>query len=232
MDRPLFLRGGVRGRIVTVNDSLKQMWQRAPVAMREFFRNDLRWSYALIGGLIVLGVVINIFLPHGWTIWPLFFAAGGMSMVHEAAERNGQGIPPLHVYAFIAAAIFIWVLLAAISSILNPFVMLLGLLALAYQVFKGYLQDRERNRLIEARRADGLCIHCGHPRVENQVFCDACGEEPDPANARLRRVASIVHTRKNTGHMRSVLSKQNPVTGARAREQALIARRRANRPRH
>ena len=86
----------------------------------------MRWSYWLIISLILVGIVANIVLSHGWTIWPFIFCVGFMSMVHEAAERNGQGVPPLHVYAFLLCVIAVWVFLTAILSVVNVFVLLCG----------------------------------------------------------------------------------------------------------
>src|SRR3989442_4467205 len=73
--------------------------------LREYFDYDIRWSYWLVGGLIALGIV-STFLPwsHGWIVWPFIFVVGFMSMVHEAAERNGQGVPPFHVYSLFVGA--------------------------------------------------------------------------------------------------------------------------------
>jgi hypothetical protein len=202
----------------------RQSWHRAPGTLRRFYEYDMRWSYYLIAGLIVLGAVASFFLPNGWTVWPFLFVAGAMSMVHEAADRNGQGIPPLHVYALVGGAMFLYVGIILIFSFFNPLVLLLGVFATAYQVAKGYLQDRERSRIIASRRAGGCCIHCGQPADPKLAFCGNCGEEPDPAGARLRRVSSIINTRKNVPRSRSILTKEAPSVGASRKERALLAR--------
>ena len=54
--------------------------------LREYFAYDLRWSYGLIAGAILIGIVAS-FLSHGWTVWPFVFIVCFMSTVHEAAQR-------------------------------------------------------------------------------------------------------------------------------------------------
>src|SRR5688500_7985991 len=54
---------------------------RVMMALQQFTRLDLRWSYLAIGVLVVVGAVLNLVLPHGWTVWPMIMAVGGMMMV-------------------------------------------------------------------------------------------------------------------------------------------------------
>src|SRR3954451_12292251 len=115
--------------------------------LRDFRRKDMRWSYGAVGILILIGVLSNIFFRHGWAIWPFCFAAGAMAMVHEAAERTGQGVPPLSVYACLVVILIIWAILAPIASLLHPIVLFIGYAVLAYQLLRGYTQQRERKRL-------------------------------------------------------------------------------------
>src|SRR3954462_7130823 len=106
--------------------------ERISSTFRDFGRKDLRWSYGAVVILIVIGVFSNIFFRHGWAIWPFCFAAGAMAMVHEAAERTGQGVPPLYVYGGIVAVLVIWAIFAAIASFLHPVVLFIGFGVLAY----------------------------------------------------------------------------------------------------
>jgi uncharacterized membrane protein len=200
---------------------------------REFARQDLRWSYILIAGMVLLGIIINFAVPKGWTVWPFLFIAGAMSLVHEAAERNGQGVPPFHVYGLLIGVVGGWIILSFLFSILNPFVILIGVVALGLQCLKGYMQERVRNEVIESRRAGGMCVHCGEPVADAKLgMCENCGQEPDPANMRLQRVASIVNQRKDPDRMRAALKQPTLANSAKSREQALVARRQArqNRP--
>ena len=130
-------------------------------ALREFSMHDLRWSHLLIGMMILIGAIVNLLLPHGWTVWPFVLAAGIMTMVHEAAERNGQGVPPLHAYAFFAGAVLTWVVLVSIFAVVNPFILVAGILGLGYHSARAYMKGRQRVLLIATRRAEGKCIHCG-----------------------------------------------------------------------
>src|SRR2546423_15275381 len=97
-----------------------------------------------MGLMVVGGAVMNLFLPHGWTVWPFVLAAAIMLFINEAADRNGQGIPPLKVYAFVGGAVVLWMSLVLIISALNPLVLLLGLSILGYHLAKGYIKTRQR----------------------------------------------------------------------------------------
>jgi hypothetical protein len=202
--------------------------EKAVGALKQFYQTDMRWSYWVIAGLVAIGIVASFF-KGGWALYPILFAAGVLSMIQEAADRNGQGVPPLYAYGFLIGIILLWVIVVLIFSFVHPVLVFIGMLVLAYQLARGYLQERERTKLIETRRAHGECIHCGFETEEKKGVCPNCGEEPDPTSARLRRVASIVHVRKNTPQARGVLGKGNPMSSVKQRENALIARRQANR---
>src|SRR5256885_16185989 len=117
--------------------------ERLSETLRDFQRKDLRWSYGAVAILILIGIFSNIFFRHGWAIWPFCFAAGAMAMVHEAAERTGQGVPPLYVYAGLVVVLIIWAILAAIASFLHPIVLFIGFAVLTYQLLRGYIQPPE-----------------------------------------------------------------------------------------
>jgi len=192
--------------------------------LRDFRRKDLRWSYGAVGILILIGVLSNIFFRHGWAVWPFCFAAGAMAMVHEAAERTGQGVPPLYVYAGVVIVMIVWAILAALASFLHPIVLFIGFVMLAYQLLRGFIQQRERKRLIEYRRDEDLCVRCGEPIDHTRATCAGCGNEPDPSQ--LKRIASVVKNRDDYTRSRSVLTPQRADATVKQREQALMARRR------
>ena len=199
--------------------------------LRQFYHQDMRYSYYVAAGLIVLGTILNIVLAHGWTVWPFVFIASLLSMIHETADRNGQGVPPLMVYALFIGGLALWVAVGFLFSLTNPLVLLIGAIAITYQCAKGYMQELQRTALIQHRRANQLCIHCGEPFKPNELECSNCGGEPNPEGARLNRVAAVVHNRKNTPKARSTIKGQSPTASAAAREQALIARHHAGQSR-
>jgi hypothetical protein len=200
---------------------------RLTSTLRMFGMRDLRWSYGAVGILIVVGVCSHIFLKHGWAVWPFCFAAGAIAMVHEAAERNGQGVPPLYVYGGVIALLVVWVILSVIASFFHPVVLFIGFAVLGYHLFRGYIQQRERKRLIEYRREEGLCVRCGEPTDPQKATCLNCGQEPDPAQ--LKRIASVVKNRDDYSRTRSVLTPQRATATASQREQQLLQRRRQKR---
>jgi hypothetical protein len=194
---------------------------------REFVQQDLRYSYYVAAGLILLGAIVNLTLAHGWTVWPFVFVASFMTMVHEAAERSGQGVPPLYVYAGFVSMLTLWVIGAVIFSALPPIVLLIGAIAIIYQCAKGYILQHQRSALVATRRANGLCVHCGEAFKVNQLECPNCGNEPNPEGIRLSRVSAVVSNRKNTARARSTIGRQSANAGVAQKEQALIARRHA-----
>jgi hypothetical protein len=197
----------------------------ARAAGREFTRQDLRWSYLVIGALVVVGGIINLVLPHGWTVWPFVAAVGVLLMVHEAADRNGQGVPPLHVYALVGVVLTTWLVVVMVLSVVNVAILLAGVIAVGFYGAQGYIRVRERERLIFQRRRDKLCIHCGHPINEEVAFCEDCGEEPDPLSTQLKRVASMTQNRRNVERARAVITPEPMTAGAKRREARLLASR-------
>jgi hypothetical protein len=198
---------------------------RVMVALQQFTRLDLRWSYLAVGALILVGALLNLVLPHGWTIWPIVAAVGGMMMVHEAAERNGQGVPPGHAYAFIFGALFTWLFVGMLLSAVNVFILVLGLIGVIVYSTHGYVEGRKREHLRGQRRQEGLCIHCGMRFNPSMEMCDHCGEEPDPLSTQLQRVAGVARNRRNVGRTRAVIKSESLTATAARKEQALLQKR-------
>lgn len=199
-------------------------------ATKRFWRTDMRWSYIASGILVVVGLITSFFLPHGWTVWPFVAVGGMMMMVHEAADRNGEGIPPLTVYAFFFGVITVWVIVMAILSVTNPLILILGISGLAFYCGREYIKQRERMKVIEKRRADGCCIYCGELADPNLGVCMNCGNDPDPATTQLARVASIVKGSNNAAHARAVIKGETTGQIATRKERALLAARSRNLP--
>jgi hypothetical protein len=192
--------------------------------LKEYVSYDLRLSYWIIGGLVLLGAAVSIWVPHGWAIWPAICVAGFLSMVNEAADRNGQGVPPFQVYASLVGLVVGWIVITLVFSMFNPIVLLIGAVALGYQCARAWVQERERNRLIEARRASGECVHCGQVVTNRNGVCEHCGNEPDPIGTRLRRVANIVNANKDASRARAAIAQPSTYQSASSKEQALIAK--------
>src|SRR2546421_670347 len=123
--------------------------------------------------------------------------------------------------------LIIWAILAAIASLLHPIVLFIGFAVLAYQLLRGFIQQRERKRLIDYRRDEDLCVRCGEPIDHTRATCFSCGQEPDPAQ--LKRIASVVKNRDDYTRNRSVLTPQRADATVKQREQALLQRRRERR---
>jgi hypothetical protein len=208
---------------------LKFDWQRIKPMLRqgwrEYKQRDMRWSYIAIGILIVCGVGVNLLFAHGWTVWPFVMAAGMLLMLHEAVDRNGQGVPPLYAYVLLGSGVSFWMLVVVILKAVNPIVLLLGFLGLCYYAALGYQKQLERARLIASRRAEGLCIHCGYPADPRMVYCASCGEEPDPDTSRLGRIAGSERSRADKARTRAALAPAPPKESAKLKEQALLARK-------
>ena len=203
----------------STKDRLKQ-------AVREWALLDLRLSHLIVAGAIVVGAFINLVFAHGWTIWPAVLAFGILTYMNEAVSRSGQGIPPYQVYGVFVAAGVVWFGAVLILMWVNPIILVIGLAAIVYRIVEAVIRQRERDRLIAVRRAKGLCLHCGEIYDPNAVFCDTCGEEPNPDSAILKRVAQIYRSQQDIGRTRAVLGRSATPATASSKEQALIARHR------
>ena len=197
--------------------------------LRSYVRTDMRWSYLAIFGMMVVGTLINVFMPHGWTVWPVVMMAGMMLLIHEAADRNGEGIPPIYVYGFFIGAMLTWFVLVTVLSIINPVILLIGMIALSYYCALGYIKQREHKKLVTQRRMAGQCIYCGQPADLDLAFCMHCGREPDPEDARLKRVINAPRSGADKQRTREALKPPPQAVAMRSKEQALIDRRRAAR---
>ena len=216
------------GRVHLVKERGKALRRRA---IRDYVRTDLRWSYLAILGMVIGGVVVNLLMPHGWTVWPFVMAAGMMMLIHEAAERNLGGVPPFQVYAFFIGAMACWFACIFIISRVNPVILLIGILVMCYYVALGYLKKLERKRIIMKRRMEGRCIFCGAIADYDMAYCANCGREPDPDDAQLKRVAYAPRSGNIKEKARSALKPASPTAVAKQKEQALIARRRTGQTR-
>jgi len=221
-----------RGLLRVESFAIAWRWLRdnSPGTAKAWSEYDLRWSYIAVAGMAVVGFVINLTLANGWTVWPMVGVAGMLVYVHEAAERNGQGVPPLHVYSFFGAVVGVWVVFTAVLSVVNPLVLALGVGALGYYSAKGVLRQREARRVVEERRAAGLCVHCGEAADPTQGVCLNCGEEPNPEVMQLQRVQAVVTKGADPGRMRAVLKQDNLSVSAKRKEAALVRDRQSRRP--
>ena len=192
-------------------------------ALRDAVSLDLRWSYLILVALAVAGAVANWILPHGWTAWPVVLAAGLLVVVNEAADRNGEGIPPLTVYAFFGGAVALWLGGMMLVSLFNPVVLLLGVGLLGYQCGRGYMRTRERRELMNRRRMAGECVHCGEPVVDGETYCNSCGELANPDGVRIS--ASTVRTKRDVARVRAAIKPVSDQAVAASKEQALLAKR-------
>ncbi len=194
--------------------------------LRAFSWADLRWTYLITAGLIVVAAAINIFstMRYGWTIWPLVPAIAAMVAVNEASDRHGQGVPPLEVYVFFVGAMIVWAIGVVLLNCINVFVQIMAFVALASYTFDGYRKHRARNALIMQRRQDGCCIHCGEPDQESNNYCEGCGEEPDPERLQLKRIEDVVRHGNRTGRARAILQPETHAQSAARKERELLAR--------
>jgi hypothetical protein len=198
--------------------------------LREFVELDLRRSYLVIGGMILIGIVVNIFVTKGWTVWPFIGAASVLVVISEAAQRNGQGVPPLQVYAFFFGAVGVWIVIVLVLSVLNPLIVIVAVAALGFYAAKGGLTEYQRRSKIEALRKAGRCIHCGELYDPKSEICENCGGEANPEDTRLSRVAAVARQNRNPAKARAALNQPAAGATARQKEQALLARARGRRP--
>jgi hypothetical protein len=194
--------------------------------LREYGQTGLRWSYVIVAVMAVLGAIVNLFLPHGWVIWPAVLAIGLMVMINEAASRNTQGVPPLVVYGWVIVALIIWVAMAVIFSAIFPILMIVGIPAMIGYAIYAYLKNRKRERLLNERREKGICIHCGLRLEAKLEDCPHCGKEQalEPWSL-LRRMQVRDRTTEDVARARDLLTPKPPTVAAKRKEEALLAQR-------
>jgi len=210
-----------------------KQWARGDLrrGLKEFVEHDLRVTYLAIGGLVVVGIIVNLLLPRGWTVWPFVLGAAIMLGINEMADRSGQGIPPLRIYLLFTGAVIGWIAVVLIISAFNPIVLLVGISILGYYWAKGYIKTRERKKLIIARRVAGCCIHCGQVIDPQYAYCQNCGEDPDPETSLLKRITTAPRGLGSADKARKALKPESIAASAARKEQALMARRRTKRTR-
>ena len=151
-------------------------------------------THLVIIGLVALGCIVNLFLPHGIVVWPFVFAVSILLLLNEASDRNEVGVPPLQAYALffgVLVVFFIFVLL--ISKAINPWLLILLSIGATWFVIRDWKQRRERNAEIDRLRALGLCVRCktkvgDDPNAE----CANCGLAANPERLRLFYLAKAV----------------------------------------
>ena len=198
----------------------RQFQQALVEELRSFRDKDLRWSYFVTAFFVLVGAIINWRVSHGWAVWPVVFAIGVITMFHEAADRNGQGVPPLHVYAFFIAAAATWLFGAMIVSAVGPVLMIIAPIPLLFIAIRGILRRIADTRLIADRRARKLCVYCGYPINPDNEYCDNCGQEPNPDPNKRPDIRERTAAQK--ARTRAALSRTSNAQTARANEQKLM----------
>lgn len=205
-------------------DELKQ---HLPKALRDFSQTGLRYSYFVVAVMVVLGAAVNFFLPHGWVVWPAVLAVGIMSMIHEAAERNNEGVPPFQAYSWFAGALAVWMAIALFLSAVGRVLFIVGLPVLVIYCVRTYLTHRKRARKIAERREKGVCVACGEPLDPRMgSYCVQCGhtDVEGDLHRRMREMISD-RTAEDVAHTRATLKPESPAAAARRKEQELLSRR-------
>jgi hypothetical protein len=208
-------------------EKLKQQYK---LIRSQFSSADLRWSYIVVALLVLVSIVINVILKEGWTIWPFTAEIVAVVVIHEIAERHGEGVAPIKAYVFAFGVLAAWLGVSILLSVTNPLIILLGMGALIYFCGRGYMRLQAKLEIINHRVNNGLCVHCGEPAHPDSGVCEHCGCDPNPSDSQLKRVQAYSSKNRNPAHMRAVLKQDSLSASAHKKEQALLARRRANRP--
>lgn len=214
-------------------DTWQKVKSRAGLYLSQFDETDLRWSYLIIGsGLLVCGAINWFFRDsHGWTVWPFAACIGIMVLINEAADRAGQGVPPLQVYGFFVGTMVVFFTTIIVLSAINPLIIIAGMGGLLYYTGRGYIEGRRREQFIAGRIAEGLCIHCGEPADYSAGYCESCFNDPNPSATQLSRVQAVARKGADPARMRATIRQESLGASASRKEQALLAKRRAGKPR-
>lgn len=202
--------------------------QRLPKVLRDYAQTGLRYSYFVIGALVIVGGAVNFFLPNGWVVWPAVLAIGIMTMIHEAAERNNEGVPPFQAYSWFAGALAMWMGIAVfLSAVVGKWLFIVGLPVLLIYCVQTYRTYRQRARLIAERRESNVCVACGEaldPRMG--TYCVQCGHTDVEGDLHRRlREMNTDRTAEDAARTRAALKPESPAAAARRKEQELLDRR-------
>jgi hypothetical protein len=185
--------------------------------------SDVKWSHIINVFLLIVGLTVTVLFENGWTVCPFLGAVGIIVMINEAADRNGEGVPPLHVYLFFFASVLVWSFAVTVLSVVNIWILLFGVFGSLWYTAVCMRRAKEHDAVLAMRVERQLCIHCATPIDPEYSFCQACGREPNPDSARMKRIRSIMSNRKNSERMRRALT-ETPQQVARQKERSLQQR--------
>ena len=167
--------------------------------------------WLVVVGLVVVGALINIFLPGGVVVWPFVFALSLLLIVNDVSDRHGVGIPPFQAYALCFGVLLVFFVFVALVSRINAWlVVVLTILAGGY-----LLQDRSvrrhKARVVDVRRAAGLCVQCATPVGRGRDdFCPRCGMPAHPDRVNLFHLGNAIRQNAQFSGARQVLTGRKP----------------------
>ncbi len=202
-----------------------QSRQNLPDTLRTFVFLDLRWSFFLTVVFIGVGGVAQLFLPYGWSVWPVVFCCSILAMLDEASDRNGVGVPPVRAVLFILGVLAAWVGLALFLKIVPVYVTAMGIAVAAYFAFRAEAKRRQRQAVMAMRVASGQCAHCGEEFEPGTIDCLYCGELVNPDGIRSTWSTRIAQSSGGVARTRAILKGEAGGVTASKKEQALLARR-------
>ena len=218
-----------RAYLAVVSFSPSEFYQHLrkelPRTLRGLVRHDLRYSYCVAAGLVIVGAIVSRFIPHGWSVWPVVFVGGLLAMIDEAVDRNGTGIPPLRVIALTIGFLGAWLGMAMFLRVVHPIVWIMGIGVAAYYGIRGDMKRRAHIGLMHMRVARGECAHCGEPVDEGVIDCPHCGELTNPDGVRTRWSTLGGPSAGGVARTRGILIGESGSNTARRKEQALLDRR-------
>jgi hypothetical protein len=196
-----------------------------PRTLRDLVRLNFRYSFVVAAGLVVVGAIVQRFIPNGWSVWPVVFVGGLLAMIDEAVDRNGTGIPPLRVIALTIAFLASWLGMALLLKVIHPVVWLLGIAVATYFAIRGDMRRRAAIGLMNMRVANGQCAHCGEEVDEGVIDCPHCGELTNPDGVRTRWSTLQGQSAAAVARTRGILIGETGGAIAQRKEQALLDKR-------
>ncbi len=182
---------------------------KLPTVKDEKFRLPFVWY--IVFGLVLIGLVVNIFLAGGMIVWPFVFAVSLLLLSNDASDRHGVGVPPLQAYALFGGTLAALFLFVALVSTINLWLLGVLLLAGTAYVARDWAQRRSKQRALNLRRLAGLCVRCGTP-VKNGLDerCSACGTPVNPERLSLFQLGRAITMKAQPSKARQVLTGRTP----------------------
>lgn len=168
--------------------------------------------FGIVGGGILVHTGLWIAGISGMLIWPFIWAVCVLLIISDAADASGGGVAPVAAYAtFFGTFIGLMIFVIIVSKTINPWLLLVMLIAAGVYLAKDWKKRRIREKEIQRRRLANLCLRCMEPVTDGiEDICENCGLPVNPDRMNLFRLGKAIQNKAMKDQTRKVLTGQKP----------------------